>query len=319
MIKIGCIGTGGICGVHLRYLKKRDDVEIVALCDVKKENLERRLKEFGGQGFADFNEMLERTELDAVWLCTPPQVRREPLLACADRGIPVLCEKPVERSLERAEEIAGELKKRNAHVQIGYVFRPMPTVERLKKEMADDKIHLVQSFYGCNISLKRGSPVWFYDKELSGGALVDQATHNFDLLRMLIGEVTEVRGIASNPAHAKEKGYTIDEVIALSFLFENGTAGGHVHTWVGDTWRNEILLSGRKRVYRLDLGGDVLTVDEGNESRTFRQDQGRMYEHQNARFLEMVASGDWSSNPCDYSDGVATLKLTLACDRAVSR
>lgn len=318
MIKVGCIGTGGISGVHLRYLKKRDDVKIVALCDVKEENLEQHQKEFGGQGFTDFHEMLERTKLDAVWLCTPPQVRREPLLACADRGIPVFCEKPVERSLDRAEEIAVELKERAAHVQIGYVFRSMPVVKRLRDEMADDKIHLVQSFYGCNISLTRGMPAWFYDKELSGGALVDQATHNLDLLRTLIGEVTDVRGFASNPVCSKEKGYTVDEVIALSFLFENGAAGGHVHTWVGDGWRNEILLIGRKRVYRLDLSRGVLTVDEGNESRTFRQDQGRMFEYQDARFLEMVVSGDWSSNPCDYSDGVATLKLTLACDRAVS-
>jgi len=318
MIKAGCIGTGGISGVHLRYLQTRGDVEIAALCDVNAENLERARKQYGGRGFADFREMLKSEKLDAVWICTPPQVRREPLLACADRGIPVFCEKPVERDLARARSIARELKKRKARVQIGYVFRSMPIVQRLRKEMAGDRIHGIQSFYGCGVSLNRSLPAWFYDKALSGGALVDQATHNLDLLRMLMGEVATVSGIAANPVHPKKKGYTVDEVLALSLLFENGTAGGHVHTWVGDGWRNEMLLIGEKRVYRMDLGRGVLTVEEGSDTRTCRQDQSRIYEHQNRRFLEMVVAGGWDRNPSTYEDAVRTLALTLLCDKAVT-
>lgn len=52
----------------------------------------KRQGEFGGEAFADFHEMLDRCAPDAVWLCTPPAIRREPLLACADRKIPVFCE-----------------------------------------------------------------------------------------------------------------------------------------------------------------------------------------------------------------------------------
>jgi myo-inositol 2-dehydrogenase / D-chiro-inositol 1-dehydrogenase len=316
MIRVGFIGTGGICAAHLNYLKTRSDVAIAALCDVNRDNLERRQKEYGGDAFEDFATMLARVKLDAVWVCTPPQVRGAPLAACAKRGIPVFCEKPVERSLARAERIAAELKRHKARVQIGYVFRSMPIVERARREMADDKIHVVQSFYGNNAGLTRAMRAWFYDKKLSGGALVDQATHNFDLLRLLVGEVAAVRGFVSNPVAAKRKGYTIDEVISLSFRFGNGATGSHVHTWVGDTWRNELMLSGEKRHYRLDLGRGVLTVEDKDDTRTVRQNQSLMYTHQNARFLEMVASGDWRANPSDYADGVETLRLTLACDRA---
>lgn len=112
----------------------------------------------------------------------------------------------MERSLQQAEEIANELKDRNARVQIGYVFRSIPIVKRLQEEMADDDITLIQSFYGCNVSRTRSLPAWFYDKELSGGALIDQATHNLDLLRMLIGEIVEIRGVASNPVQTKKEG-----------------------------------------------------------------------------------------------------------------
>lgn len=318
MIRVGFIGTGNISGVHLKYLASREDVEIVALCDIEPENLKRRRDEFGGEGFNDFRKMLDAVTLDAVWLCTPPQVRREPLLACADLGIPVLCEKPVERDVGAARELAGELAKRKARVQVGYVFRSMPLVVRLPNDMADDTIDLVESFYGCNVSVTRNLPAWFYDKALSGGALVDQATHNLNLLRLLMGEVTEVRGVASNPLHKKKKGYTVDEVIALSLRFRSGAAGAHVHTWVGDRWRNEMVLVGRKRVYRLDLARGVLVIDEGDRRRIARQDQWRMYEYQAKGFLERVTSGDWSTNPSDYGDGLATLELTLACDEAIS-
>ncbi|MFC1451883.1 Gfo/Idh/MocA family protein [Verrucomicrobiota bacterium] len=319
MIRAAFIGTGGISGAHLRYLAQRDDVEISALCDVDPEHLQGKRAEFGGRPFADFNEMLDTARPDAVWLCTPPLVRRAPLLACAERGIPVFCEKPVERGVEEAERIAAELGDHGRRVQVGYVFRSMPVVQQLRKAMADDKIGAVQSFYGCDFSLRRSAPSWFYEKELSGGGLVDQATHNLDLLRMLLGEVREVRGLVSNPIEPQHDGYTVDEVIGLSLLFENGTVGGHLHTWISDGWRNEMLLSGEKRSYRLSLGRGTLAVEDGGEASTFEQDQGRMFEHQNARFLELVASGDASLNPCPYPDGVETLRLTLMCDAAATR
>jgi predicted dehydrogenase len=92
MIRVACIGTGGISATHLRYLASRADVTIAALCDIDEENLAGRCKEFGGQPFSDFRVMLDKVPLDAVWVCTPQQVRREPLLACAQHRLPVFCE-----------------------------------------------------------------------------------------------------------------------------------------------------------------------------------------------------------------------------------
>jgi myo-inositol 2-dehydrogenase / D-chiro-inositol 1-dehydrogenase len=318
MIRVALIGTGGISPVHLNYLQKRDDVEIVALCDIKPENLARRQEVYGGKPFEDYHDLIDEIRPDAMWLCTPPQVRREPLTLCAERGIPVLCEKPVGRDFDEARRTADALSKLEARVQVGYVFRSMPIVQRLLEARADDHIHLVQSFYGCNMGITRSFPDWFYDKAISGGALIDQATHNLDLLRMLMGEVSEVRALAANPVQTKEGGYTIDEVISLSLLFADGPAGSHVHTWVGDTWRNEILLIGEKRIYRLGLGSGELTIEEGRETHTLRQDQSRMYEHENAQFLQRVESGDWSDNVCSFDDALATLELTLQADAAIT-
>jgi predicted dehydrogenase len=168
------------------------------------------------------------------------------------------------------------------------------------------------------MSIKREFPEWFFDKDRSGGGLIDQATHNLDMLRHLFGEVTEVVGAASNPRRKKKTGYTIDETIGLTFQFENGMLGTHSHTWVGDTWRNYLALSGEKRHYTVDMWKEEITVLEGRKTTTIGFTQEGMYTHENALFLEMLKSGDWSSNMCDYDDGLATLRLTLAADRSIT-
>ncbi len=334
MIRAGFIGVGGISKVHLDYLKKRKNVRIVALCDTRPEQAEKQRQVYGGTTFTDFRKMLATTPLDAVWLCTPPAIRKEPLLACAARGLPVLCEKPVENSATRARAIATALARRRAKVQIGYVFRYTPVIAALRQAMQDDSIHLVQSFYGCGVSLTMGLPAWFYDKQKSGGALVDQATHNLDLLRFLFGEVRAVHGLAANPVRKKTARYTIDETLSLMFRFRNGMLGTHNHTWVGDGWRNEIVFSGEKRFYRLNLSKGRLTV-EGAPIRSkpktalmpkadatgqvcFQADGTSIYQYENDIFLKQIQSGNWRTNPSTYADGAKTLQLTLACDRAIT-
>jgi len=335
LIQAAFIGVGGISPVHLNYLKARRDVSVAALCDIRREQAVKHQQEYGGKIFTDYRPMLDQVKLDAVWLCTPPSVRREPLLACADRGIPVFCEKPAELREAEAAATARGLTKRKARVQIGYVFRCTPAVQRLRILMRDDSIHLIQSFYGCNVSLTMGVPAWFYDKAKSGGALVDQATHNLDLLRYLFGEVKEVRGSARNPVHKQRKGYTIDEALGLVFTFASGIIGTHVHTWVGNAWQNELVFSGEKRLYRLFPNTGRLVIEQPSAGKhdklirrmtktaakgvfEFQQGSRPIFGYENDIFLKMVKTGDWSINPCDYTDGWKSLRLTLACDKALT-
>ncbi len=317
MMRVAMIGTGGISRVHLDYLRGRDDVEIAALCDVDEGHLAEKQKSYGGKGFNDFNAMLDEITPDAVWLCTPPDVRREPLLACADRGVPVLCEKPVGRTAEKAESLAGELKERSARVQVGYCFRSMPSVKRLKEELQKDRVHAFQSLYLCGVGLGTALRTWYFQKELSGGFLIDQATHNLDLLRFFFGEVESIAGLAANPVKAKQPGYTIEETYAISMIFEKGLTGTHTHSIVGDGWRNEIVISGEEAFYRINLNHGIVTVERGAETWNYRQERRGIHDWQNITFLDMVASGDWSRNPSPFDDAARSLKLLLDCDQSL--
>jgi len=202
--------------------------------------------------------------------------------------------------------------------------------------MRDDAIHLVHSFYACNFSMGSGLPAWFYDKSKSGGGLVDQATHNFDLLRFLFGEISDIRGLAHNPVHKISGHYTVDEAIGILFKFRNGIIGTHNHSWVAGGWRNEITLSGEKRLYRVDLirGSLVVNGPRSKKDRAvkvnlipdasepdpvwFQHDGTSIYQYENDAFLKQVISGNWSRNLSDYADGLKTLQLTLTCNSAVT-
>lgn len=115
--------------------------------------------------------------------------------------------------------------------------------------------------------------------------------------------------------------------------FKNGTVGSHVHTCVGDAWRNHIILSGEKRTYWLNPNIGELVVDgettgeinlweTGNaneKTKVFKLDKDKsIYSYENAIFLDMVCSQDWSKNICTYADGLNSLKCTLACDTAIT-
>jgi len=62
-----------------------------------------------------------------------------------------------------------------------------------------------------------------------------------------------------------------------------------------------------------------LVVEEKGRTRAFQQNQAKFYEYENAVFLKQVSTGNWKTNPCDYADGLATLRMTLACEQAVDR
>ena len=78
------------------------------------------------------------------------------------------------------------------------------------------------------------------------------------------------------------------------------------------------VFSGRKRFYRLDIWQGKLHIEEtGKPPRTVGQ-KGSIYDHENALFLKQVKSGKWKGNISDYADGLKSLELTLACDKALS-
>ncbi len=315
-VQIGFIGAGGIAGAHINAIKRIPQAKIIAIADIEIEKARQRAELVDAQAFSDFREMIDKTQLDAIWLCTPQNVRAEPIKVAIEKGIPVFTEKPVADCLETAKAIEKQIKSSNHPVAVGYVLRYMKIVDKVRELIANDNISLINSVYCCPMSLdyKRGnsSRNWFFQKEISGGPIGDQATHLFDLLRFLKGEVSEVYAMANNVIHPKTGSYTIEDVYAIAFKFEDGSLGTHGHTWGHSRWVSAITLFGEKGRYELDFSGKLTYTIGDNEPITENPEDVPMY-NEDIAFIEMIKKQDFSNMRSTYSDGVKTLELTTKC------
>ena len=102
-VRLGFIGTGGNMNRHLRELTEIGGSTFVAFCDIVVEKAEQAVTQYGGKAYADYNEMLAREELDAVYISIPPFAHGAPERAVIDAGLAMFVEKPVHMNAEEAK------------------------------------------------------------------------------------------------------------------------------------------------------------------------------------------------------------------------
>ena len=141
VVGVAVIGSGGIFGAHSRgFVKHREKIECVALCDIRPEAMEARAKQLGYEPrrFADWKVMLKEMggEIDAVDICLPHCQHGEAILDACAAGVHVLCEKPMCISLKEADAIAKAVKKAGVTYMSGHQQLFMPVVREAKKRTA---------------------------------------------------------------------------------------------------------------------------------------------------------------------------------------
>lgn len=317
-VRIGLIGAGGIAGAHVDALGKVEQAKIVAVADIERSRAEERARAAKADAvFTDCREMLDKVKLDAIWLCTPPTVRTQPIEIAIEKKIPVFCEKPVSDKLATARALAAKIEKAKLPVMVGYVLRYMQVTDRAREYLAKDNVALVNSFYCCPMSLnfRDNVPVakWFFQKEISGGAIVDQATHLFDMMRYLMGDVDNLYSIGCNCVVPKRPDYTVEDSYAVAFRFNNGVPGVHCHTWGHYKWRSGITFYGEKGLYGLNFMDGQLRVERPDGETLIFQPQDTAMLTEDRLFVQMVASGDFSKLHSTYDDGTRTLEMTTRC------
>ena len=186
-LRIGIIGCGGIAnGKHMPALKKLDDVEMVAFCDIIVERAEQAAKNYGIEGakaYEDYNEMLAKEKLDVVHVCTPNNVHAPATVASMEAGCHVMCEKPMAKTVAEAQQMLDAQKRTGKKLTIGYQNRFAPEQQCLHE--ACENGDLGDIYYAEAEAIRRRAvPTWgvFIDEEKQGGGpLIDIGTHALDL------------------------------------------------------------------------------------------------------------------------------------------
>ena len=213
--------------VHLQALNSMEDVDLVAFCDVDAGILETACREYGVEkGFLDREEMLEKVEMDAVWVVCNYRFTYEVALDCLQAGLDTLLEKPPGLSVRECRALAEAAAESGSKSMVAFNRRFNSVITEAKRllESADSvenpaakprTIQVVDSDYG-----KGKNAVSFTDKD--GHVLpplwVD-AIHHVDTLRFFLGDVEEV--MSANACHY---GPSLDSFHAI-IKFENGAIG----------------------------------------------------------------------------------------------
>ena len=222
MVRIGFVGTGGIANHHLEQLRKLKDAQVVALCDVVESRAQEAAAKFGGRVFSDHRQMLEAVAIDALYVCVPPFAHEDAEIIAARKGIHLFVEKPVALDLGLGLRINEEIRKAGVISSVGYTLRYYPEVQALRNFLMGKTIAMVTANRWGGVPL---APPWWRDMAQSGGQLVEQTTHQVDLMRYLAGDIVEVYANYAQRAIGDVENATIPDVQVATFRFASGAVG----------------------------------------------------------------------------------------------
>ena len=191
-MKTAVVGCGNISNVHFKALSEIQEIEIVAVADIKKERADKKAVEFGAKAYYDFEEMLANEDLDCIHICTPHYLHTPMALKALNKGIHVLIEKPCSVSADEVEALRNAQKESGKQVGICFQNRYNSCVCRAK-ELVDSgnmgKIRSVRAF----VTWCRGEDYYSDDwhgtlEKECGGVLINQAIHTVDLIQYFTGK-----------------------------------------------------------------------------------------------------------------------------------
>lgn len=247
--KVGVVGAGGAGRLlHLPALKEVPDVEVVALCDARKDRVKQVAEQFGiPKTFTDYKKLVKE-ELDMVTIGLPNNLHADVACAALEAGKHVVVEKPLADSLENARRIVKSAEESGRHI-----FMAVQNRQRARAKMVREMVlkgRLGEVYHAqCSILRRRGYPgmgSWFTNKELSGGGcLLDIGVHVLDMTWYMLAEPKPLRAVGKTYAkfgHIERKPSSfgdfdpegvvdVDDFAAGFIVFEGGLSVALSISW----------------------------------------------------------------------------------------
>lgn len=195
--RVGVIGIGFIGAVHIEQLRRLGNVEVVALTN--KDNAEQKAKElFVNKGYSDYKEMIDNENLDAIHICTPNNTHYEMAMYAMERGVHVVCEKPMTTTVDEANKLVAKAKEKNVVHAMNFNCRFYPMAYQIKQMIQNNDIGRIYTIHGGYLQdwlFYETDYNWRLEPELSGEsrAFADIGSHWIDLVEFVTGlKVEEV-------------------------------------------------------------------------------------------------------------------------------
>jgi myo-inositol 2-dehydrogenase/D-chiro-inositol 1-dehydrogenase len=314
-LKVAMVGCGGICNFHLSHLVQFDDVEFVGFMDIRPERAqEKAAKAGGGKVYDDYVTMLDDSKPDVLYICVPPDQHGFIEFEAIKRKIPFLVEKPMALSMELANSIRDAAEAAGIITAVGFQDRYLDIIDKTREFLKTQTVGLVDGAWLGGIP----GVYWWPTYATSGGQIVEQNIHLFDMLRYLFGEPAKVycagaRGIV------KREGYDLHDYSSAVITFKNNIiANLQTGCFLGRNVPNKNGLHIRcvdsdiRYILRQSVEFDTGSKKEIH----YRQvDQGVT---EDRAFLDAVKTNNQSLVRSPYADACKSLALTLACNESIA-
>lgn len=314
-LRVSIVGCGAVARPHIGAIQEVGGADIVAVADCVEQTASNMADRTGAKAYTDYREMLDKEQLDAVVVATPPNSHRDITAAALEAGANVLCEKPLALNSFEAEEMVEAAQASGRILMTAFCHRFQEPVMMTKELIETGKLGPIIMFrnrFGAKLDM---SSKWFGRKEIAGGgALMDTAVHSADLFRYLVGEVKNVsaRMLYFDPQ------MSVEDTAIILLESTNGVIGTIEASWATPASANVIEVYGHSGAafvdytdgfrYFTEATGEWIKPEMSKPSRFVLQ-----MEH----FLDCVRNG--AQPRVTGQDGLAAVKIVEAAYRSVER
>jgi len=312
-VRIGFVGAGGNARGHMSRLAELEEATIVAIADVVEEKAREAAAEYGTAEYTDYHEMLDAEELDALYVSVPPFAHTDAEALAAQAGLHLFVEKPVVLDMDKGLDNLEAIKQAGVLSCVGYQVRLADTAQRLKAYLADKTVAMISSHRWGGLP----GTAWWRVMKQSGGQLVEQTTHQVDLMRYVTGdEIVEVYAKYATRTMGDLENFTIPDSQAVVFEFASGILAtlstSPMMTQGGG--KSDVVFLLRDQIIGWSTTG--LTVTPGGDPELEAEPEETPSIDQ--VFVEAILAGDQSLIPVSYEDGLRSCDATLAANESAA-
>ncbi len=231
-LRLGLIGCGKMMGSHVVGVKYVDNVDIVAVCDIVKENAEEVAKELGNNPkvYTNYRDMVD--DVDAVMIALPHDLHYECGMFFAFHDKHILMEKPLCNTEEECLSLIAECEKRKLKLMCAYPVPFWRGIVKLKELVDSGEYGKIMQMSIWTEQLTQPDitkvNVWGATARIGGGQLFSHGCHYIDLLLRFLGNPIEGAHVGTRIG---TPGLLKEGTSALVMKFENGALGYHGATW----------------------------------------------------------------------------------------
>jgi predicted dehydrogenase len=221
---------------HFSILNTHPSVKVAAICDQSKTMLGILNKYLDIEIFSNYQEMIDRSDLDFIVISTPADSHSEIIQYASDKDLHIFCEKPFVLNTNEGSPVLNSVQNKHLVNQVGYVNRFNRVFMEIKRLLELNIIGDIKNFssemYGATV-LKDSKGTWRSKRNTGGGCMNEFASHCIDLVTYLIGVPDRISGSILQQIYSTQ----VEDLVCSTFSYRRGITGSIMVNWSDESVR----------------------------------------------------------------------------------